>query len=858
MAEIKKYTAQVGLQPAPEPNVRISNVLGEVVEGLGRSISSAAAVFEQRKQERDNFKAQNDWQQFQLDVGREMDERAQNMQPGGEGFHDDFIANVFRPKRDAFLASLPEKQREKFAVMLDDASGAAATEWSIKAAGKERDELYRWSGELINQTTQQLANAINIEPEQYEKLLQDGYNYIDSSPLPAATKETAKRQWQDMAMVSHATRILETNPERLILDLDADISHMSPTTQYELLEQALIQQESGGRANAVSPKGAIGLMQVMPGTARDIAKELKDPNFNPAWDPQQVSAYISNPAVNKRYGRYYLQKQLRAYKDIDAALIAYNGGPGRANAWLKAGRDDSVLPEETRKYYKAIRERLGADRKAGMQPNAVSFVRDGAVLDPNDGRMRAVSQDLRDRVSTAFASLGIDKVKITSGFRDPEANRKAGGADNSQHLHGKALDIDVSGLSNERRIEIIRALSANGITGFGIGANIIHADIGPRRAWGYATSKGGAPVPPWAKEVIDEHLAGRLTAPGAGAPAGVNGRYATMSFEQRQRFINAADTAITKRYDESVKADVTSRIAIRDQMASELASLATTGQSTGLDPTKIADLLGEEAYVKFIEGRDTANLVFKATSGMSLLTDDQINDRVETYRAEPGAENFAEQLKVEKAVENEAKRVRELRTKDPARAVLGTPAVAELYAKAEQSLLTGKPDRATMQDFIANVMLAQEELGIPPENRAPIPKNWAVQIGRLMYSGVPELAAGNKEEVRDRIAKAYMMVEAIFGDYAEEVSTYSVTEYKGVSRNMAELITGYMQLIEAGKDPLKMNTVSKAIDKDQVERFSVFGSIRNWLFGGDDDEGMSAEELLRQSEREGDGEVATP
>src|SRR5690606_8579178 len=120
-----------------------------------------------------------------------------------------------------------------------------------------------------------------------------------------------------------------------------------------------------------------------------------------------------------------------------------------------------------------------------------------------------------------FAALGIDKVKINSGFRAPAHNEAVGGATGSRHQHGDAMDIDVSGYSHAQRVELIRTLSANGITGLGIGANIIHADLGGRRAWGYARSSGGGEVPKWAKAAIDEHLAGTAQ---PGKP-GLGGRY---------------------------------------------------------------------------------------------------------------------------------------------------------------------------------------------------------------------------------------------------------------------------------------------------------------------------------------------
>lgn len=93
----------------------------------------------------------------------------------------------------------------------------------------------------------------------------------------------------------------------------------SPEQQAEQLLPALIQQESGGNPNAVSPKGAAGLTQVMPATGRD-------PGFG-------VSPLQNNsPEENVRFGREYLTAMLRRYPGRpDLALAAYNAGPGVAD-----------------------------------------------------------------------------------------------------------------------------------------------------------------------------------------------------------------------------------------------------------------------------------------------------------------------------------------------------------------------------------------------------------------------------------------------------------------------------------------------------------------------------------------------
>jgi len=118
------------------------------------------------------------------------------------------------------------------------------------------------------------------------------------------------------------------------------------------LIDSIIQSESDGNPYARSPVGAMGLMQVMPNTARNPGFGV-EPLENP-WDPE----------ANKRFGTDYFNAMLNRYGgDREAALVAYNAGPGNADKWVSAGKDWSVLPkpEETRPYVTATLGRLGED-----------------------------------------------------------------------------------------------------------------------------------------------------------------------------------------------------------------------------------------------------------------------------------------------------------------------------------------------------------------------------------------------------------------------------------------------------------------------------------------------------------------
>ncbi|MEO6042099.1 MAG: lytic transglycosylase domain-containing protein [Croceibacterium sp.] len=102
------------------------------------------------------------------------------------------------------------------------------------------------------------------------------------------------------------------------------------------LIEALVWQESRWRAGAVSPVGARGLAQLMPGTARELGVDPDD------------------PLANLEGGARYLRTQLDRFGgDIEKALAAYNAGPGRV---ARAGGVPAI--RETQNYVASVLGRL--------------------------------------------------------------------------------------------------------------------------------------------------------------------------------------------------------------------------------------------------------------------------------------------------------------------------------------------------------------------------------------------------------------------------------------------------------------------------------------------------------------------
>jgi uncharacterized protein YcbK (DUF882 family) len=125
-------------------------------------------------------------------------------------------------------------------------------------------------------------------------------------------------------------------------------------------------------------------------------------------------------------------------------------------------------------------------------------------------RLAGVDDRVVEKLSLLQGEMGR-RFKINSGYRSKSHNARVGGANKSQHIHGNAVDLDVSSLSNEERTAMIAKASALGFTGIGVYKNALHLDIGGRhiggrRAWGSDYTHKS--VPDWARSAIDAHMKG--------------------------------------------------------------------------------------------------------------------------------------------------------------------------------------------------------------------------------------------------------------------------------------------------------------------------------------------------------------
>lgn len=186
---------------------------------------------------------------------------------------------------------------------------------------------------------------------------------------------------------------------------------VDPQSAPDDLVQRVIKQESGGNPNAVSPKGAQGLMQVMPATARDPGFGVKPMDPTKAFDP----------AENQRFGTEYLNAMKSRYGDDEAALVAYNAGPGVADKYVKTGRNKASLPKETQGYIANILGGSSAPQQtaqAGMNPAVLKAMTSPYASPQVQGIAKMMMQQQLEQ-NDPKTKLEMEKIKRDLAQPDP-------------------------------------------------------------------------------------------------------------------------------------------------------------------------------------------------------------------------------------------------------------------------------------------------------------------------------------------------------------------------------------------------------------------------------------------------------
>jgi soluble lytic murein transglycosylase len=212
----------------------------------------------------------------------------------------------------------------------------------------------------LSLTTLMLLQRLNrMHQRQSDKIIQLQRQARD---IKFMMQTDSARQQQVRKIIMIINRFNPKMPSNLKLDIASEIYTMS--LKYRQLDVdlicATITHESAHRwdPEAVSFAGAMGLMQLLPTTARELTHEE-----GIIWTSSEETLF--NPIYNVRLGCRYLASLVGKY-GVEPGLAAYNGGAVQAKRWANGGRNHALLPRETAFYVPAVMKLYKNYRAMGL------------------------------------------------------------------------------------------------------------------------------------------------------------------------------------------------------------------------------------------------------------------------------------------------------------------------------------------------------------------------------------------------------------------------------------------------------------------------------------------------------------
>ena len=211
---------------------------------------------------------------------------------------------------------------------------------------------------LEKQIEFQVAHELKLLDRTNEAKLQwwHALSLLNKDQIITAAKLAQRWRWDEIAIFTIA-KVKQWDDIELRFPLSYSDKINENAAKQKLnpaIVFGLVRRESAFNEKAHSPTGARGLMQIMPQTGKQIAKD-----FNERW---RGSNSLYNPTKNLKYGSYYYQKLLKKFDGNYAlALAAYNAGPHRVKKWLPKTDNipadiwiETIPFKETRDYVTSV------------------------------------------------------------------------------------------------------------------------------------------------------------------------------------------------------------------------------------------------------------------------------------------------------------------------------------------------------------------------------------------------------------------------------------------------------------------------------------------------------------------------
>lgn len=267
-------------------------------------------------------------------------------------------------------------------------------------------------------------------------------------PTPGASATTAP------AVDPVKVRVLQNNPYAQAAARAAQQSGVDPA-----LYLSMIDAESGWNPGAKSPKGAVGLAQLMPDTAKELG-------VNP-----------NDPAQNVRGGATYMGSLMQRYQgDQTKALMAYNWGPGNVDAWVQKGANPADIPAETQAYVRKVTGQGIEPQGQGQAQAQGNYMRDASgrvvgILSPSSTAENTFDKTIGESLGKLFVTKqeavaanrqGVSKMQAISNILDGIETGKGSEAllEGKRALKAVGVDFKALGLTdNVGELDAAKALA---------------------------------------------------------------------------------------------------------------------------------------------------------------------------------------------------------------------------------------------------------------------------------------------------------------------------------------------------------------------------------------------------------------
>lgn len=217
---------------------------------------------------------------------------------------------------------------------------------------------------------------------------------------------------------------------------------------------------------------------------------------------------------------------------------------------------------------------------------------------------------------------------------------------------------------------------------------------------------------------------------------------------------------------------------------SDIRSVFSSGAHMDIDADGVLRELGPDRHRQWLEARQDAIDVAARTQNMPSLPDEQIVQLVEAHRPEPGdgGEDLARRQAAYERISRQASQIRHERRENPARAALRLPSVRRALSEA---WAPGSASPQTVQALVREMLATQSALGIAKASLAPIPDEWALEIGKALSRSATARTDAETEEIAARVRQAYADINEQYGEFADDVITYSIGKARAAGSNTA-------------------------------------------------------------------------